>query len=91
MDAVIPPNVLEQLRELAQQSGDPLRGGWTTIQLARAMDLSHDAARDIVRRLMVQGLVTGRRVGISVEQAFELGYLGSCSIMVYHLKEPADG
>lgn len=91
MDAVIPAAVLEQLQELASSSGDPLRGGWTTLQLAEAMDISQEAAREIVRRLAKQKLVTGRRVGISVEDAFELGYLGSCSIMVYHLKESADG
>lgn len=87
MDSVIPQVVLDHLRELANQSGDPLRGGWTTEQLAEAMDISRDGARNIVRRLLRHGQVRGRRVGIDAQQAIELGYLGCGSVMVYYLTE----
>lgn len=89
METVIPPKVLEHLTELASGSRNPFAGGFTTLQVAEHLDITTDAAREVVRRLLKNGMITGRRQGISQEIAQRFGYLAGCSVPVYYLKKEA--
>ena len=90
MDAVIPANVLEHLRKLAEeQTVDPLRGGFTQEQYANALGLSPYKASKDIKRLFRAGHIQPRTVGLTLSQSLQMGYTRACSTTVYHLVDDA--
>ena len=82
MDAVIPQDVLDHLRELAQRE-NTLEGKFTTGHMAEGLGCGHEKARSILRGLMQKGRVRCCRVNVTDEEAWELGYLAGTSIVCY--------
>lgn len=88
MDAVIPAAVLQHLRELAEdQTVDPLRGGFTVEQYCEALGVSKYLARKNLRRLMREGVLIARTIGLDRNQSATLGHLRPANTTVYYLTE----
>jgi len=88
MDAMIPAAVLEHLRELAEeQTIDPLRGGFTVEQYCEALGVSKYRARKDLRRLMRDGVLMPRTIGLDRNQSATLGHLRPANTTVYYLTE----
>jgi len=82
MDTVIPPEVVEHLRAIAEKH-ESFDGYFTTRQLAAEMEISEAKARDMIRTLTRGGKVTRHRLALTDEQAHEMGYLSACGVVVY--------
>lgn len=90
METVIPADVLEHLRELIEeQTVDPLRGGFTIEQYEIAMGVSNYRARKDIKQLFRAGLIRPRTIGLTFNQALDMGITRACSMTVYHLTEKA--
>lgn len=89
MDTVIPDDVVRHLRELAERKENPIQGGFTTQQVVDLLGVSKPRAREVIRTMVKDGHVHPRRVGLPIDLASELGYLGSCSIVVYYWRDHA--
>lgn len=88
MDAVIPAGVVEHLRKLAEeQTADPFRGGFTVENYCDALGVSAYRARKDLRVLLRKGLVRARTIGLTLNQANDLGFARGCSTTVYYLTD----
>lgn len=82
MDCVIPQEVLDHIRELADRESS-LEGLFTRRQMEDELGVSAKKARDLIRLMLRDGHIRSRRVAISDEQAIELGYLGGTGLRCY--------
>lgn len=82
MESVIPQAVIEHLREIARKQTS-FAGAFTTKMLCEEMDISDERARDLLRQLMREGRIQRRRISISDDDAWGMGYLGATSVIAY--------
>jgi len=87
MDAMIPVEVIRHLRELAdEQTVDPLRGGFTVEQYCDALQVSAYKARKDLRRMVRDGVLVPRTIGLNRNQAAALGHLRPANTTAYFLR-----
>lgn len=87
MDAMIPVEVIRHLRELAdEQTVDPLRGGFTVEQYCDALQVSMYKARKDLRRMVRDGVLIPRTIGLNRNQATALGHLRPANTTAYFLR-----
>lgn len=82
MDSVIPPEVIEQIRAI-QEERSSTEGLFTARDVAGAMDVPLEDAKDHIRGWLRAGRVRPRRIGLTDQQAWAMGYLGGGSVLGY--------
>lgn len=84
MSDTLPQAVVDYIRALAVQR--PELPGITTAELAEALGVNRETARNRMRRLVQEGVfLPGITVGLTFEQAQAVGYLSGCRMICYRL------
>lgn len=84
MDAMIPLDVLEQLRARADEG--PNTDGWfTSWQLREELGWGIQKTRHMLRKLMVEGKLEVETFGIPDAVAVKMGLLGGSGVKMYRL------